>query len=711
MYSSMTTIQTWTKSRVRDVTAYHLSTCSMKSLGATNYTQQYSGETEWTMWMTMAQHTHFAESAGKKKLGGGKRLIPTIKLCMSSSENKNKDQNQILIDHYTTDLKSNDKFLQAASEKEKFIINAKVDSGDTMSQLVDNTLLTTLLKRATEVVGKIPSGNFKSLPTQDPKNDLKLNKVWDRYIVPNANSQLPMYEKLWLWSFNRLVYGSSDVLYDYVVKDGYIGPDFYIIPPRSGIPQSGRFSIESSERYTVVTKQSKAWFETLLNLDEKILKNGGWNKEAIRRIVDNTKPGSTDTGDNTMTENERNNQEATQNSGQYDVVTVYGPKKWLTFELKSKEIIRETDKNPHGTNAIPVISLRGFPLIDRYQAMSEYERLAPNHKALTHLTNLHLDGVALRTNPPTLVYMDDIVPSTFKLEPGNTIITTNPNPNAIREMQFDSQATNAFSATYGFLKAAMQTGTSLSDTSISTDFDVTMGKTPQALRMQAYDNEAFRGYFKESFDQQTSKLFDAMMSLLLVKQEAPIVVPLEDSTTFDSSDLVIEKGDLPLQYKNSKDITIPVKYKFYIDSRNPVERSQQSQKAAIQEINSMIEKIPGAMEQVQTTGKIKIGDTQINYGDLLKSFIDNSGLTGSEKIVEKVQPETGVTPPVTQNMNPVNAEVLPNPQPPQVTQAVQPQTVEVSQPPQQEQIPVVDDVNALDDDERLIKEAIYGTNS
>lgn len=676
--------------------------------GATSFTPQYSAKTEWILSTITEKHMSIAVNVGKKRSGGGKIPIPTIKSCMSSSNNSDKDKNQILIDHYQTDLKANDKFLKAADEKEKFIINARVDSADTSSQLVDNTLLTTLLKRATETVGKIPSGNFKSLPQMPNNRDNVLNKIWDKHVVPNSNSQLPMYEKLWLWSFNRLVYGASDVLYDYAVKDNYIGPDFYIIPPRSGIPQAGRFSIEGSDRYTVATKQSKSWLEGLLKLKDEQLKAGGWDKDAIKRIIDSVKPGSTDSGDHTTTQNERDNQEGMQSSDQYDIVTVYGPKKWLTFELKSKEIIRETTKNPHGTNDIPIISLRGFPLIDRYQAMSEYERLAPNHKALTHLTNLHMDGVALRTNPPILVYMDDIIPSTLKLEPGNPIITTSPNPNAVREMTFDSQAINAFSATYGFLKSAMQTGTTLSDTSMSTEFDVTMGKTPQALRMQAYDNEAFRGYFKETYDTAVSKLFDRMMSLLLVNQEAPIIVPLEGEKEFNSSELVVSKGDFPSQYKNQDGLPIPIKYKFYIDPRNPVERSQMAQKAAVEQITDMLKNIPGALDQVAATGKILLGDTQIDFGELMKSYIDNSGLTSSDKIVEKVE-----KPPVVAPMtgNPANVQATPqampvNQQVPQQEEGLVPQDT----PAQQAEGEIVPE-QGDDEDSLAIKDAMYGADT
>lgn len=549
-----------------------------------------------------------------------------------------------LLKKYQEDVEYSRTFYASLNEKERFVANERTDKADTMSQLIDNTLLTTFIRRTTEIVAKIPSGNFKSLPYQEGVDTL-LDTVWQKYIVPNANTQMPFFEKLWLWCFLRWIYGKSDVLVDYVITDSYIGPDFYVIPPRDAIPEAGKYAVEQCTRYTVRTWQDRAWFERLLKGNQK-----SWDKDAIRYVLEY----ASEKGAKEVESASYNEQMNPATKKGIEVLTIYTPKTWTTIVPSCKKIIRQIP-NPHQNNELPIVSLSGVPLIDRYHGLSEYDRLAPHHKALTRLMNITLDGVDIRLRPPFLVYADDVVPSTLKLEPGNPIVITSPNPNAIREMQFDGSAINTFSNMYGFLKGALQTGTSTSDTTISTQFDVTKGKTPAALTMQSAESNVFKGYFKASFDYAISRLYDKMITLFITRQEYPVTIPLSVDDVADGrfdagqSAITLQKGDIPARTPDG----VSVRYKFYVDPESSQEQDKKLQNTAITAIIQLLTSVPGAMAEVAQTGKVKIGQYQIDFGELIKQFVATSGMRHVENIVEKVEdaaPAPTPTTPPTQQM-------------------------------------------------------------
>jgi hypothetical protein len=50
-------------------------------------------------------------------------------------------------------------------------------------------------------------------------------------------------------------------------------------------------------------------------------------------------------------------------------------------------------------------------------------------------------------------------------------------------------------------------------------------------------------------------------------------------------------------------------------------------------------KLPGAMEQVQQTGKFILGDKEFDFGEALKRYVITSGIQDGEKIVRDAEVE------------------------------------------------------------------------
>src|SRR3990167_4486636 len=371
-------------------------------------------------------------------------------------------------------------------EKEALMIGRPLDSitgQETHSGVFEPRLSTISLERAGRVMAQNPSGKSLSMSSNDRGKNMLMNLLQDRWVLPNANSQFSFLMKSRLWDLYSLMYGVMFALVDRVDTDLSSGPDFCLLPIRYCRPQPGRFSIKESAYFGVSTWVTPEW---LMQRNTDTWKNGGKLLDLCKGKGSNP-PGNRDSNERTFIEQERQPGISTSKDfKQIEIYTEYRNDKWITVapEFESEKLILREIENPHGDDTIPVVAKYCFPLMDSIYGLGEFERGKTLQLALNSLWNMYLDGVKMSIFPPIQMVADDIVPSSILMEPAAKWLLTKPGAE-IKSFNSSPQGMTTFQNTYNYLVGAILNMAGTTDTAVSAETDRTMGKTPQALKIQA----------------------------------------------------------------------------------------------------------------------------------------------------------------------------------------------------------------------------------
>src|SRR6185503_9090178 len=111
------------------------------------------------------------------------------------------------------------------SDRERLLINRPADSysqKSTRSHVTDGHIATLAFDRQARVAAQLPTGTMYDLDSKDEKSAILMNLVLNKYILPNANSQMDALTKLRMTGVYASLYGACPILYDYRVDDEYI---------------------------------------------------------------------------------------------------------------------------------------------------------------------------------------------------------------------------------------------------------------------------------------------------------------------------------------------------------------------------------------------------------------------------------------------------------------------------------------------------------
>ncbi len=537
-----------------------------------------------------------------------------------------------LTSDYSSDYEAIKPIHDEFEEKENMILGTPKDSisqNETVSTVQDPTLLSAVIKQNNSVMAQMPTGKVTALSLKNRGKSLFMDLILHEHVLPHAKTQYDPYVKLWLLSFYRKVYGSFGVMVDYNVGKKYVGPDFTLIPARSIIPQAGRTTIEGSDHVFVRSKVTRGWLESRnkdiwKNIDKVLEVPHGLDDSALK------------------TANEQNYQR-TSNKNEFELITKYEGDRWVTFSKDAQVVLRDFG-NPQKNDEIPVVMCHAYPLMDRFFGLGEFERGKTLHYALSSLINLYLDGVKMSIFPPLKVDPTSMADwNSFNLGPGSVWLMNAGQLNGIEQMQFSPQGLNTFQSTYSFLKGAVLTLTNTTDTSVSEGTDPGFGKTPQALKMQAMTEGMKTQFDRRMLEIATEDIFDKMIDLIAKRQEEPIELYLheEDLRRVEevAPDVVemFETGNMGRVVVKPQDIA-NCEYRYEIDAGSTVKKDEIIENQTLSELISLISKIPGSMEQVMQMGGFKIGNSFVDFGELMKRWVISSGIQDWDKIIQEQDP-------------------------------------------------------------------------
>lgn len=533
---------------------------------------------------------------------------------------------------YSSDYEAIKPIHDEFEEKENMILGTPKDSisqTEATSSVQDPTLLSAVIKQNNSVMAQMPSGKVTALSVKNRGKSLFMDLILNEHVLPHAKTQYDPYTKLWLLSFYRKVYGSFGVMVDYNVGKKYVGPDFTLIPARSIVPQAGRTTVDGSDHVFVRSKVTKGWLESRnkdiwKNIDKVLEVPHGLDDSALK------------------TANEQNYQR-TSNKNEFELISKYEGDRWVTFSKDAQVVVRDF-ANPQKNDEIPVVMCHAYPLMDRFFGLGEFERGKTLHYALSSLINLYLDGVKMSIFPPLKVDPSSVADwNSFNLGPGSVWLMNSGQLAGIEQMQFSPQGLNTFQSTYSFLKGAVLTLTNTTDTSVSEGTDPGFGKTPQALKMQAMTEGMKTQFDRRMLEIATEDIFDKMIDLIAKRQEEPIELYLHEEDLKKVEEVapdvveMFETGNMGRVVVKPQDIA-NCEYRYEIDAGSTVKKDEIIENQTLSELISLISKIPGSMEQVMQMGGFKIGNSFVDFGELMKRWVISSGIQDWDKIIQEQDP-------------------------------------------------------------------------
>ena len=209
------------------------------------------------------------------------------------------------------------------TEVEKLFHNQLTSSvaTSTKSRVFDPKLTTLVLERGYRVMSQLPTGKVRAISTNDQATSTMMNLILDKYIVPHANAQFDFLTKLRMIDIYSNLYGNFFALVDWdIKKNGYIGPDLWLLNIRDIFPQVGAVSIEDSDYIIVRTWKPLSYFEGLSK--QNGFKNVG---KIITKLKDlsGSKQNRSDDEKSAREKNQYPSAIAAKEAGYFEVLTQY----------------------------------------------------------------------------------------------------------------------------------------------------------------------------------------------------------------------------------------------------------------------------------------------------------------------------------------------------------------------------------------------------
>ena len=518
-------------------------------------------------------------------------------------------------------------------------------STSTKSQVFDPKLSTLTLERSYRVMAQLPTGKVRGISRNDKGSEKLMNLILDKWVSPNANAQFDFLTKLRMVDLYSNIYGNFFSLVDWDVrKNGYMGPDVWLLNIRDVFPQVGAVSLDDSDYVIVRTWRPLSYFENLKKQDG--YKNLGSIIPKLEKIAgDRERRSSGDTSK--REENQYPEEISAKKSGYFEVLTQYEKDRWVDYCVDAKMEFRD-QKNPHDDDELPVLCKYSIPLLDDFMGFGDFERGASMQMVVNSVWNLYLDALEISIFPPTLVNKDNVASmSSLKWGAAEKWLVRNQINNSIQPIQLSPQGIAEFNNTYRVATASILNLFGTTDTAVTQETEAGFGKTPEALKAQVARENTRDNADRFFMEQYITKLMRKFANLISKKQSKAITFRMfgEDIDALsreypEIQDLYNEKtGKLTID----KSKTGSTLYDYEIVSGSTYAVDQKSQQDNLSMLLQLYLKSQTPQGNMLTAELDREGYI-LKFGEIFKRIVANGGIQDWDKIlVEKTESEKGDT--------------------------------------------------------------------
>lgn len=513
-------------------------------------------------------------------------------------------------------------------------------SNQTKSQVFDHKLSTLTIERSYRVMAQMMAGKVVGISKNDIGDAMLKNLMLEKYVIPNANSQFDFLTKMRMIDMYSGIYGNFFSLIDWnVKKNGYVGPDVWLLNIRDVFPQVGAVSLDDSDFITVRTWKPLSFFENLKKDDGYVnvpkiiekLKNQGGSK--------GSRNDSKDTSQREI--NEYPTPQTGKGDGYYEVLSRYERDRWVDYVTDADMEFRDT-KNPHDDEDLPVKCKYSIPLLDDFMGLSDFQRGGSMQKAVNSTWNLYFDAVKMSIFPPILLNKTNIASmGSIKMQAAAKWLVRNQINNAAQAINLNPQGIQTFDNVYRTTTASILNLYGTTDTNVTAQTDPGFGKTPQALQQQAARENTRDNADRFYMEQYLTSVMKKFCNLLSKKQTTAIKLRLFDEEIEDlaRSYPEIEKDyDKKTGMLNVKKGSGSTLYDYEIVAGSTYAADEKQQQQNMGNILTLFQQAqsPNGNLLIQ---QLKEDGYSFNFGELMKRIISKSGIQDWDKILTQMTPQ------------------------------------------------------------------------
>jgi hypothetical protein len=513
-------------------------------------------------------------------------------------------------------------------------------SSEQKSQIFDPKLSTLLLERSYRVMAQLATGKARAISKNDLGTTMLMDLIVDKYVNSNANAQFDLLTKFRMVDLYSNIYGNFFTLTDWdVKKNGYMGPDIWLLNIRDVFPQVGAVSIQDSDYIIIRTWKPLSYFEDL----KKTKREGFTNlSEIITKLKDTA--GKKDTRDSNSTSEREQDQypkgEAAKGKGYYEVLTQYEGDRWVDFCVDADLDFRDT-KNPHDNEELPVDCKYSIPLLDDFMGMGDCERGAPMQQVINSNWNLYMDAVKMSIFPPVIINKDNLAsPSSAQYIPAAKWLARGQISNVAMPLQLNPKGIDTFNNTLQVANGSLLNLFGTTDTTVTQQTETGYGKTPKALQMQQQRENTRDNADRFFMEQYLKNVYKKMVNLISKKQSSAITMRMFDEEIQnlarsypEIADMYDEKtGKLTIDKKH----TGSTLYDYEIISGSSYALDEKSQMENLTSLFQMFVANPQIGQQL-----IQLLDQQgfqVKLGEMFKRIVTKSGIQDWDKILVEKTP-------------------------------------------------------------------------
>ena len=557
-------------------------------------------------------------------------------------------------------------------EKEAMLLGKLEDaiSKKTKNKVFDHRLSTIIFERAARVMAQNPKGKAYAVSSDDIGKNALMNLLLP-YGIKRDKLQFSHLLKQRLMDLYSMVYGSMFELVFWFVnpKNGYVGPQTYIIPIRDAFPQPGVRNVNDMDWFIVRNSMTTQSLKALVDS-----KNPYWKTANIARLLNDLKQKKFEGDKATSKENQRSYVERTLFPSEaadkafpkVECFTEYRFGMWITWASQHTDettqrnyLLRVVDPGMPYTDMLPVVAKHCFPLLDAPIGLGEFERGKTLQYALNSLINLYLDGVKYSIFPPLAINPDNVVPSSIKWGAGERWFMNSPNQD-VQPVNLSPKGIQTFNETYSFMLSALYNQAGTSEVNQTQKTESGLGKTPQAVRLQAVRESARDEWDRFMMEDTLYEVYLRFVLLYAYKQETKVTMRLFKREIEELEKTAPDVMELVKQYKSKERGTLEFDKTNLADDGNPVEWDMELEIGSTTKPNiesdqeNLTAILKAVLENPDINKSLAAQGKQVDIGELFKMWITAGGRKDVDKIIIPIKAvDQGTNPgaPVETNAN------------------------------------------------------------
>ena len=517
-------------------------------------------------------------------------------------------------------------------------------STTTKSQVFDPKLSTLTIERSYRVMAQLPTGKVKAISKNDIGGSKLMNLLLDKWVVPNANAQFDFLTKLRMIDIYSNIYGNFFALVDWDIhKNGYLGPDIWLLNIRDVFPQVGAVSVEDSDYMITRTWRPLSFFENLKQGE------GFKNIDKIIKALKD-KSGSKQVRDNKSTSKREEDQypstDVAKGKGYFEVLTQFEGDRWVDYCIDAQLEYRD-QKNPHKLGEfpgeIPIECKYSIPLLDDFMGMGDFERGGSMQMVVNSIWNLYLDATKMSIFPPVIINKDNVASeSSFKWGAAEKWLGRGQLENIAKTLQLSPQGISTFNNTYQVANASLLNLFGTTDTATTAQTSPEFGKTPKALSLQQNRENTRDNADRFYMEQFLKKVMKKMVNLISKKQSSAITIRLfeeeiaELKRSYPKIEDIYDEKTGKVTIAKSK--TGSILYDYELVSGSTVALDQEAQQKNLSSLLDLY------IQSQTPQGNLLVNDLRndgynLKFGELFKRIVSNSGIQDWDKILEEMTEE------------------------------------------------------------------------